>query len=393
MGLNILFVTPYIPSPVRVRSYAFIRELAARGHRITLVCLEQPAWENKYLPEIAPYCQEIHPIYLDQWKSYFNCLASLPTVTPLSVAFCRSSRGRKVIEALLQNGSYDLIHTEFVRAAPLTADLNGHPKVFDAVDSLSLTYRRCLSAPYVSPFQRLLALAEWLKMRRFEPLILHQFDQVLVSSSADGRALQDAGCDQPCLVTNGVDTSYFSFYDGPRHPETIVFLGKMSYYVNVASVLWFYHQVFPLIRRQKPGVRLKIVGRNPVKKILSLTADKAVQVTGSVPDVRPHLCEALVSICPMVTGAGIKIKILEAMAVGTPVVATSLACQALQVEPGSEVLIGDSAEEFAAHVLDLLDNEYMRCRLTQNARHYLEEHHVWARVAEQLEAIYNDLVS
>lgn len=393
MGLKILFVTPYIPSPVRVRPYAFIRELAALGHQITLVCLAQPAWENQYLSEIAPYCQDIHPVYLDRGEPYLNCLASLPTAMPLSVAYCRSRRGRKVVEDLAKSGCYDLVHTEFLRAAPLTAGLNGHPKVFDAVDSLTLTYRRGLSAAYVPPSQRLIALAEWLKMRHFEPRILKQYDRVVVSSPADSRTLEGAGCGQTCLITNGVDASYFSFYEGPRNGETIVFLGKMSYYVNVASVLWFYHQVFPLIRRQRPAARLKIVGRDPVQKILALAADGAVQVTGSVPDVRPHLFEAAVSICPMVAGAGIQNKMLEAMATGTAVVATSLACQALQVESGCEVLIGDSAEEFAAHVLNLLDHEALRHRLAQNARHYVEEQHVWARAAQHLETIYNDLVN
>jgi sugar transferase (PEP-CTERM/EpsH1 system associated) len=386
-------VTPYIPSPVRVRPYAFIRELAARGHQITLICLAQPAWEEQYLPEVASYCQKIHLVHLDRWEPYLNCLASLPTAMPLSVAYCRSRRGRELVEALVRSGRYDLVHTEFMRAAPLTADLNSRPKVFDAVDSLTLTYRRSLSAAYVSPPRRLIALAEWLKVRRFEPKIMHCFDRVVISSPADGRVLEDAGCGQTSVIANGVDTSYFSFSEGPRHEETIVFLGKMSYYPNVASVLWFYHQVFPLIRRQRPAAKLKIVGRNPVPKIMALTADKAVQVTGSVPDVRPYLSEAAVSICPMVTGAGIQNKMLEAMAAGAAAVATSLACQALQVESGRDVLIGDSAEEFASHVLNLLDHKDLRDQLARNARRYVEEYHVWARTAQQLETIYNNLVN
>jgi len=260
------------------------------------------------------------------------------------------------------------------------------------VDCLTLAYRRSLSAAYVSPPRRLVALAEWLKMRRFEPKIVHRFDRVVVSSPADGQALESTGGSRTSLITNGVDTSYFSFHQGSREEQTIVFLGKMSYYVNVASVLWFYHQVFPLIRRVKPAIRLKIVGRSPVGKITALAADEAVEVTGSVPDVRPYLSGATISVCPMVTGAGIQNKMLEAMAVGTPVVATSLACQALQVEPGCEVLVGDSPEEFAAHVLDLLDDGRLRSQLALSARRYVEEYHVWARAAGQLGAIYTDLV-
>jgi glycosyltransferase involved in cell wall biosynthesis len=325
-------------------------------------------------------------------ERYLNCLASLPTGTPLSVAYCRSRQARQLVEELVERGCYDVIHTEFVHATPFIAGLDGRPKVYDAVDSLTLTYRRSLSAAHVPPHRRLVALFEWLKMRRFESRVLRHFDRVVVSSPADREALERAGGNGVTVVPNGVSVRYFAFREEPRDEETIVFLGKMSYYVNVASVLWFYREVFPLIRRQRPRVRLKIVGRDPTPRITALAADDAVEVTGTVPDVRSHLARATVSICPMITGAGIQNKVLEAMAVGTPTVATTIACQALTVESGHDVLIADSAEAFAAGVLELLDDEGLRRQLTSNARRYVEQHHTWEIVGRQLEEIYNDLL-
>jgi glycosyltransferase involved in cell wall biosynthesis len=297
------------------------------------------------------------------------------------------------VQELGGSGRFDLIHTEFVRAVPYTAALNGCPKVYDTVDSLVLTYRRTISAPYVSLYRRLVVMLELLKMRRFEPQVLGHYDRVLVSSPADRDALGRIGGDEAKVIPNGVDVDFFDYHVGERSDETIVFLGKMSYHVNVASILWFYHRVFPLIRRQRPGIKLKVLGRDPVSKIEALSADAAVEVTGSVIDVRPHLAQAAVSICPMVTGAGIQNKMLEAMAVGTPAVSTSIACQAVQAEPGRDLLVADEPAAFAEAVLQLLDDESLRCRLAGNARRYVEEYHNWESLGCRLEDVYSSLIS
>ena len=392
-GLRILFVAPYVPSPMRVRPYAFIRELAARGHEVTLVCLLQPAREEQYLSEVRGYCRDVHPIHLGRVKSVWNALASLPTGTPASVAYCRSDEARNAVRELAERDGFDLIHTEFVRAAQFTEDIDGPPRVFDAVDSLALAYRRSISAAHVPPKQRLLALAEWAKMRGFEPRMLQRFDRVLVSSPADRDALQRDGKSDIAVVPNGVDTDYFAFHDGPREDDTIVFLGKMSYYVNVAAVQWFYRRVFPLIRKRRPNARFKIVGREPVRKIMALAEDPAVEVTGTVEDVRPYLAYAAVAVCPMVTGSGIQNKMLEAMAMGAPVVSTSIACQALAVERGLDALVADTPQEFADCVLRLMDDRQSRAELAHRARRYVEQSHDWRAIGGSLEEIYNGLLS
>ena len=391
-SLRILFVTPYVPSTVRIRPLAFIRELARQGHQVTLACLVQPDWEAAYLSEVALYCQAVHPVYLRRFESYVHSLASLPTRVPLSVVYCRSGEFDQLVRRLVHAGDFDLTHTEFVRAALVTAHLNNLPKVFDAVDSLTLTYRRSLTAAHVSPKQRLISLIEWLKMRGFEPWVLHHFDSILASSPADQQALQRENVHVE-VIPNGVDIDYFAFHEGPRDDATIVFLGKMSYYVNVASVLWFYRQVLPLVRCQRPEVKFKIIGRNPVPAITALNADPAVEVTGTVPDVRPFLAQATLAVCPMVTGAGIQNKMLEAMAMGTPCVATSLACQALQVQCGYEVMIADTAEAFATAVCELLDNPGRRRQSAEQGRRYVEHHHVWERIGDQLNQVYDDLLN
>lgn len=415
--MKILFVSPYVPSPVRIRPYAFIRELARRGHEVTLVCLVQPAWEAQYLPDVSVYCHAVHPVFLGRFEPYVRTMLSLPSRTPLSVAYCQSNKFQTLIRDLDRHGNFDLIHTEFLRAAPATIHLTGRPKVYDAVDSLALAYRRSLSAAQVSVKQRAVALAEWVKISRYEPSILGYYDRLLVSSPADQKALGNGhngnsghqngghrnggyknggytnGDQRISVIPNGVDLEEFAYQDVPREPETIMFLGKMSYYVNVASILWFYHQVFPLIKKQRPSVKLKIVGRNPVPRISALASDPSVEITGTVPDVRPHLASATLSILPMVSGAGIQNKMLESMAVGTPCVSTSMACDALQVTPGEDVLVADTAADFGRSVLRLLEDAELRRRLSANGRRYVETYHAWDNIGDCLTGVYESLTS
>jgi polysaccharide biosynthesis protein PslH len=389
--LRILFVTPYVPSSVRTRPYSFIRELSKLGHRVTLACLVQPDWEESYLKEITPYCEAIHPVHLERFKPYINVLTSFFTRAPLSVAYCLSTQLKQVVRELSNRKSFDLLHTEFIRAAPATLEVNNIPKLFDAVDSLALTYHRSISAAHIAPKQRLVSLVEWLKMRSYEPWVVNSYDKTIVSSPIDRLTLQSSKKIVD-VIPNGVDLDYFRFSDGPRQLSTIIFLGKMSYYVNVSSVLWFCKEVYPMVKRQHPGIKLKIVGRNPVPVITRLSEDPSIEVTGTVPDVRTYLSQASVSILPMVSGGGMQFKMLESMAMGTPCVATSLACLPLQTVPSRDVVVADSPEEFSSAICGLLDNPTQQRELAEHGRRYVEKFHDWVDLAGSLNQLYKNMI-
>ena len=393
--LRILFVTPYVPSRMRIRPLAFIRELARHGHEVTLVCLAQPAEEIQYLEEVAQYCQEVRCIPVKKTEAYLNSLLSLPTKVPISVAYCKSSAAKKTINQIITKvidcKEWDLIHTEFIRAVPYTETIREIPKIFDAVDSLSLAYQRSLSAPYLSWQKRATAWFELVKMKHYEPEVVKYYDRVLVSSPRDRMVLTEDHLNVLTLP-NGVDLDYFTYSECKRDQFSIVFLGKMNYYVNVSSVLWFYNQVFPIIRKKYPQAKFKIVGRNPNRAIRMLSEDSSVEVTGTVADVRPHLANAAVAIGPMLTGSGIQNKILEAMSVGTPCVTTSFVSQALQVQPGRELLVADLADEFARCIIELIGDDDKRSKLGWNGRKYVERYHKWENIGTQLINIYTDLL-
>jgi glycosyltransferase involved in cell wall biosynthesis len=317
---------------------------------------------------------------------------------PLSVAYCQSSKFSHLVKKLVDENDFDIIHTEFVRATTATAKLKNSPKVYDAVDSLSLAYGRSLNAPNMSFKQRMIAGIEYKKMRKYEPSVIKKYDYTLVSSHADKDELEKEmredgnSLSKIKVLSNGVDLEYYQYKNGRRKSGTIMFLGKMSYYVNVASVLWFYSEVLPKIQREEPDVKFVIVGRDPDPRISALEADPLVEVTGTVPDVRPYLYDSTVSVSPMVSGSGIQNKMLEAMATGTPCVGTSIACQALNVIPGKDVIVADGIDEFANSVIELMKNDGHREELAKNGRLYVEKNHHWESVGNQLTSVYSELL-
>lgn len=395
--MRILYVTPYLPSSVRIRPLGFIRELHLRWrHAITLVTLVHPQAETRFLDEVTPYCEAVYPLTLNRTESLARCLASLPTAMPLSVAYTQSAEMRRTLRRLLQREHYDVVHIEFARAAPLVKELEGLdlPRVYDAVDSMTLASARTFRAGH-SPLRRALAAFEWLKFRRFEGWAVRQFDRVLVSSAADWAALTRLAPDMSIsILPNGVDSEAFAPREigGSARPLTLAFLARLSYHANVSSILHFYHHIFPLIRAKYPDVRLLLIGRDPAPAIQALAADPQVEITGYVPDVRVHLARATVSISPMRVGAGVSNKVLESMAMGLPVVSTSLSTNALAVEHDRELLIADHPADFADMVIALLASPSLRRRIGRQARTYVEKYHRWPALAGQLEALYRECV-
>jgi len=239
---------------------------------------------------------------------------------------------------------------------------------------------------------------ELARTETYENWLSRQFDKVLVTSMADRQAfLSLVGSEEYeppiAVLQNGVDLEYFA--PDPhvvRETNTIVISGKMSYHANVSMVLNFVRELLPLIREKIPTIKLMIVGKDPPREIRALTRESGIRVTGTVEDVRPYLQGASVSVSPITYGAGIQNKVLEAMACGTPVVATPRAVSALDVEPGKDLLVAQEAESFATSVLFLLEDAELRMQVGNAGRLYVEKNHDWKQIVTELEEIYHGVI-
>jgi glycosyltransferase involved in cell wall biosynthesis len=196
------------------------------------------------------------------------------------------------------------------------------------------------------------------------------------------------------VVPNGVDVDYFRPQpDAAVDPDELVFVGVMSFPPNVAAMQHFTHRVLPLVRRARPAVRLTIVGRDPRPAVRRLAELDGVIVTGEVDDVRPYLARAAVVVVPMVSGSGIKNKVLEAMAAGKPVIGTSLAVEGLPVTSGQEVVVANGAEDIAAAVTSLLAAPDSQAAIGRAARALVEQRYTWDACAAEYDRLYRELAT
>jgi glycosyltransferase involved in cell wall biosynthesis len=275
------------------------------------------------------------------------------------------------------------------------------PLIWDAVDCISLLCKHTMvDGPGLKV--RMVARIEHGRTQRYEARLLSQLRHVVVTSERDRQAMiklyrkhtgelhkSDDELDlKVSVLPNGVDLDYFHPMPPDRRRFNIVFPGKMSYHANVAAVLYLYQQVMPLIWREIPETTLTIVGREPPKEIRLLGRDPRIEVTGYVDDLRPYIRRAEVMLTPMVYSVGIQNKVLEAMALGTPTVVAAQAAEALEARPDQDLLIAETAPEFARQTVRLIHDTELHATLSHCGRRYVEEEHDWGEVTDRLIDLY-----
>jgi len=392
--VRILFISPYIPSLVRVRPYNIIKHLAWRGNEITLLALVPPGEDTTSLADLKEWCRQIELVTLPRWRTLWNGVQALPGHTPFQAAYSRSPEMQALVTKTLKTTRFDVIHVEHLRGAELSPAPNGTPVVFDSVDSISLLFEKTLHAG-PNWRSRLKARLDLERTRSYESHLAERYARVLVTSPQDKESLvalagQPNANERIAVLPNGVDLAYFSPLDLPREPATLVFSGKMSYHANEAAAIDLITTVMPLIWQQLPNTQLKIVGKDPSSILLALAEDRRITVTGTVPDMRPHLAQATISVLPIRYGVGIQNKVLEAMAMETPVITTSQPMASLKAKAGQDLLVADTPGDIAAAALSLLRNEQRRHQIGTAGRRYVETHHDWNATAQNLESIYRD---
>jgi glycosyltransferase involved in cell wall biosynthesis len=285
---------------------------------------------------------------------------------------------------------YDIVHLQLARMMPYAAEWKHVPLVVDFVDTLSLNMRRRLDREKL--ILKPLLFYEWFKMKHYEASLDSHFDGAIISSPVDQHALPY--CDSVEVVPNGVDIDYFRYFStSQREPGTIIFTGNMGYFPNVDAVTYFCRQIFPQIKRNLPTVKFRIVGYSPKSVVSRLSAfNKSIEVTGFVDNIANELGKASVAVAPMQSGSGVQNKILEAMATGTPVVATRLATRAIGSVPGRDILIADRPDEFAAAVERLLRDRSLCHSLGLHGRKLVEQKYSWASVVKELEDFYRTII-
>lgn len=415
--LNILFVVPYAPTRIRTRSFHFIRGLSEAGHRLTVASVWSDGDDRDALESLRAMGVSVLAARLSARKSVWNCLKALRSRDPLQAHYSWSDAVARQVAMAVETESFDVVHVEHLRGARYGTGVleqfeslgrPGPPVIWDSVDCITSLFRR---AARESPSARV-RLAARLELRRtpdFERRMASRFSRVLVTSEVDRRELLALGADsvppldaeRVTVVPCGVDLSYFSTASEPRCRASLVMTGKMSYHANVAAATAFVRDVMPRVWRDMPEMQLWIVGKDPAPEIVRLGervspgevpsacgSTARVIVTGTVPDLRPFLRQATLAVAPIQYGVGIQNKVLEALACGTPVVATSEAVAALDVRGGDEVCVANEPGALASAIVSLVKAPRECQRMGEAGRRFVERCHDWSRLATQLATIY-----
>jgi glycosyltransferase involved in cell wall biosynthesis len=236
------------------------------------------------------------------------------------------------------------------------------------------------------PWRRALLAIEWRKMRRYEARACARADLTLALSEVDrALLLAHAPGARISAIPTGVDAAYFAPDGHAERTGQIVFTGSMDWYPNEDAVRHFIDAILPLVRREAPEAGFQVVGRNPSRALRRLATRAGVEITGTVPDVRPYLAEASVCVVPLRIGSGTRLKIFEALAMGKAVVSTPVGAEGLPVVPGTHLLSASAPGEFAGSVVSLLHDPVRRRALGTAGRRLVEERHSWARAARAFE--------
>lgn len=288
--------------------------------------------------------------------------------------------------ALVARGGFDLIVCDTPQMARHVVGLEGPAKVlFQHNVEAQILGRHAASDPW--PRSLYMAL-QWRKMRRFERDLGPEFDAVIAVSEQDRKTFErEYGWDHVHAIDTAVDSEYFRPRGVAEDPDRVLFVGSMDWMPNQDGVKFFARQVWPQVVRARPGARFQVVGRNPPAEIQALGQAEGVEITGTVPDVRPYLAEAAVVVVPLLVGGGTRIKIFEAMAMGKAVVSTTIGAEGLPVDPGEHLLLADDPADLASAVLGLLADPSRRGALGASAHRLVVDRFGTEPIARQFERI------
>ncbi len=385
--MKILYVCHRFPFPPKrggkIRPFNMIRHLSA-NHEVFVASLARSEAEAIEGQGISPYCAHFEVAQVRKPVQLARMVARLPTPTPSSMGFFYSADLARRVRALLSRERFDLIFVHCSSVAQYVAHVRDTPKILDFGDMDS---QKWLEYARYKPFP--LSAGYWLegkKLEREEGRLAALFDMCTATTRAEWETLASYGVAVPSdWFPNGVDSEYFAPTEEPYAADTISFVGRMDYYPNQECMFDFCANALPLLRERRPAVKLLIVGADPSPAVRKLGELPGVTVTGSVPDVRPYVRSSALMVAPLNIARGTQNKILEAMAMGVPVVTSRVAAGGVDAVAGEHFLVATSPGEHAQAILRILDDPAERRRLAIAGRARMLSHHDWGRSMQRLD--------
>lgn len=409
--MKILVLAPQWPDPPRqgaaIRNLHILLYLAQK-HEVSLLTflpdgVPQGEVDRSRLEALCSLAEAL-PLPARSTARRLQTLATSP-LPDMAWRLHSQAMQQRVLD-LCSRKSFDAIHIEGIEMAPygLLArggrNNSGPQLVYDAHNAEYLLQRRAFTTDLAQPRRvagALYSLVQWRRLRSFERRLCLASEHVLAVSQADATALARLSprmAQRITLLPNGVDPAYWSREalfdedDAPLKDDTLVFDGSMDFRPNVDAVVWFAEEVWPRIKAQRPQTEFYIVGRNPLPAVEALGRLPGITVTGAVLDTRPWVAGATLYVAPIRMGGGVRLKVLQAMAMGCAIVSTPMGAEGIDVRPDREMLLARSAADFAASVLLLLGDAPRRQRLGRAAHQLAASRYAWEVLLPVLDGVY-----
>lgn len=393
---RLAFISPVFLFPNdaggKIRTTNVLRGLKGGAFDVTLVSVASQEQQSQWASEIDSACDRFlawQPAAVKpKWLRAFDLLGELP----VNISVDRTEAGRAAVKHVAESGEFDLIVFDFVHSAVLWPDRVGCASVcFTHNVEAEIFKRHAQQANNAA--RRWMWSSQYAKMERFEREALQRFTSVIAVSDRDAQFFTDAyGIAHSAAIPTGVDLDFFGWREPPAvdgaHPPTVVFTGSMNWAANIDGIQFFLKEVWPDVLSACPDARFQVVGRNPPTSLVSMAGNyKGVEFTGFVDDVRPYVHAAHAFVIPLLVGGGTRIKAFEAMAMGCPVVSTSIGMEGLDVAPDEHYLCEDDPATLIKATVALLTDATLRNDLSQRARQCVEQkfgHRIAAQVFEQI---------
>lgn len=410
--MTILVITDRLPWPLNsgasIRTYFLLKGLC-RFNDVHCLIVEQDssgAGKGKPLSATPERLDKVIPegfknIPIKLWKSSLppiwgrktplmayalNTLSSLPWM----IAQFYSTEVQHHCLYLIEKFGITTIQAELLGMGQYLQPLNGVNRIYGSHNVESDLLRQRINWSR-SPLVKLHCYKEFLRVRRYESRLITQVDLTTTVTTDDRNRLKMMSPGKQIeFFPITIDPSLWQPAKEPASATTLVFLGTMFWYPNVDGILWFYHYILPHIRSEIPDVHLKIIGRDPVQSVFDLTRDPMVEVTGTVENISDHLFNGDILIVPLRMGGGMRVKILEALARGLPVVSTTLGCEGMSLVPDESILCADDPLNFARACLELIRDPHKRKKIIQAGKDAVFRDYHWENQQKRLENIYRN---
>lgn len=383
--MKILAVLPRFPYPLekgdKLRAYHQLRQLA-KSNQIYLFCTTHTKLSSEEIEAVSLFCADVKIVRTTKIKSILNAALYFATGRSLQLGYWYSLTTKAAFRRFEQKVKPDVLYCQMVRTMPWV-EKSQTAKVIDYQDALSTNVAR--RAKMSSGLWKKILNHEARCLEEAEQKALTVFDRYTIISRRDRRAVRKESDIHIDVVTNGIDSDYFSPQEVEKTSD-IVFCGNMQYEPNVNAAKFLVERIMPKVWRTLPDTTVVLAGAEPTKAVRALAGQK-VTVTGWVEDIRPYYQSARIFVAPMLSGSGLQNKLLEAMSMGIPCVTTLVANGTLGATSKQEILVGKCTDAMASHIVRLLGDANLRKRLSENGRAFVQKNYSWIESVKYLELV------